>query len=103
MASRAGNRESGRAPRRQAVRWLRVAAIAVGGVAFVAGWITAGWVVGLDRIVRSRFEGQRFQVPSRVYSAPMILYPGLDWKLVDLDATLRRLGYRKARATDSMP
>jgi penicillin-binding protein 1B len=80
-----------------------VAAIAVGGAAFVVGWVTAGWVVGLDRIVRSRFEGQRFRVPSRVYSAPMILYPGLDAKLVDLDATLRRLGYRRARATQDMP
>jgi len=55
--------------------------------------------VGLDRVVRARFEGQRFRVPSRVYSAPSILYPGLDWKLVDLEGSLRRLGYR--RVTDT--
>src|SRR3990172_9168214 len=44
-------------------------------------------------------KGQRFLVPSRVYSAPSILYPGLDWKLVDLEGTLRRLGYRKVATT----
>jgi penicillin-binding protein 1B len=41
-------------------------------------------------------------VPSRVYTAPTILYPGLDWKLVDLDGTLRRLGYRSARGVDQL-
>ena len=63
----------------------------VGG-AFIVGWLTASWVAQLDRSVQARFEGQRFRVPSRVYTAPSIIYPGLDWKLVDLEATLRRLG-----------
>jgi penicillin-binding protein 1B len=49
--------------------------------------------------VVARFEGQRFRVPSRVYSAPAIVYPGLDWQLVDLPGTLQRLGYRKAGST----
>jgi penicillin-binding protein 1B len=52
--------------------------------------------------VRSRFEGPRFQVPSRVYSAPSILYPGLDWKLVGLEETLSRLGYRRAASTKEL-
>jgi len=72
-------------------------------VAFVAGWMAAGWVVGLDRIVQSRFEGHKFRVPSRVYTAPTIVYPGLDWKLVDLEGSLRRLGYRRARTTKQLP
>jgi penicillin-binding protein 1B len=72
----------------------------VAGSAFLAGWTTAGWIVGLDRIVQARFEGHRFRVPSRVYSAPAILYPGLDWRLVDLEGTLRRLGYRRIGRTD---
>jgi penicillin-binding protein 1B len=73
----------------------------VGG-AFIVGWLTAGWVAQLDRSVQARFEGQRFRVPSRVYTAPSIIYPGLDWKLVDLEATLRRLGYRRARGTRNL-
>ncbi len=55
--------------------------------------------MSLDRVVRARFEGQRFRVPSRVYSAPTILYPGLDWKLIDLEGSLRRLGYRRVKQT----
>jgi penicillin-binding protein 1B len=53
-------------------------------------------VVRLDGVVRDRFEGRLFRVPSRVLSAPTILYPGLDWKRVDLLGTLQRLGYRES-------
>ena len=81
---------------------MRALALGVIGVAFVGGWLAAGWVVSLDRIVQRRFEGQRFQVPSRVYSAPTIIYPGLDWKLIDLEGGLRRLGYRKVAETKSL-
>jgi penicillin-binding protein 1B len=81
---------------------VRIAAIAVGGGAFIVGWLTASWVAQLDRSVQARFEGQRFRVPSRVYTAPSIIYPGLDWRLVDLEATLRRLGYRRARSTRNL-
>lgn len=71
--------------------------------AFLAGFGLAGWVVELDRIVRDRFEGMVFRVPSRVYSAPTIVYPGLDWKQVDLRGTLARLGYRKATSAGAVP
>ncbi len=79
-----------------------MAALGIGSAGFVAGFVFAGYVVRLDRIVRERFEGQRFRVPSRVYSAPSILYPGLDWKLVDLEGTLQRLGYRKVAASGEL-
>jgi penicillin-binding protein 1B len=55
----------------------------------------SGWVVRQDRIVVARFDGRRFSVPSKVLSAPTILYPGLDWKRAQLPQTLDRLGYRK--------
>ncbi len=70
---------------------------------FPIGFVTGGWVVGLDRIVTARFEGQRFRVPSRVFAAPTILYPGLDWKLVELRETMQRLGYREAPGTRDLP
>jgi len=46
-----------------------------------------------------RFAGRSFRVPSRVFSAPTILYPGLDYELVDLRGILDRLGYREAVET----
>ncbi|NIM01932.1 MAG: hypothetical protein GTN89_14210, partial [Acidobacteria bacterium] len=55
-----------------------------------------------DRVVRARFDGQRFRVPSRVYSAPAIVYPGLDAKLSDLRGVLVRLGYRASRDAKSV-
>jgi penicillin-binding protein 1B len=60
-------------------------------------------VLRLDRIVVARFEGQRFRVPSRVLSAPTILYPGLDWKRLDLRETLLRLGYRERPGEAQLP
>jgi penicillin-binding protein 1B len=83
-------------PRRARIarRWLRAFGLAVAGAGFAAGFVAAGYFVSLDRHVRARFEGRRFEVPSRVFSAPPILYPGLDWQLVDLRGTLARLGFR---------
>jgi len=71
------------------------------GLALFLGSAAAGGIAGrelaqLDLIVRTRFEGTLFRVPSRVLSAPLILYPGLDYTLIDLRGTLDRLGYREA-------
>src|SRR5512145_366056 len=74
-------------------RWIAGVLLAAG---FLGGFATARMVVHLDGVVRERFEGRLFRVPSRVLSAPTILYPGLDWKQVDLLGTLQRLGYRES-------
>lgn len=63
-------------------------------VAFGAGVFLARAGARLDRVVRARFEGPLFQVPSRVFAAPMILSAGLDVRQVDLRGALQRLGYR---------
>ena len=68
-------------------------------VAFVVGLRVADAIVELDRVVVARFEGRQFTVPSRVLSAPTILYPGLDATRVDLPATLLRLGYREQQGS----
>ena len=79
-------------------RWwsLRTAAVALFLVSAAAGGVVGRQLVQLDRVVRQRFEGKLFRVPSRVMSAPIILYPGLDPTLLDLRGTLQRLGYREA-------
>lgn len=73
-------------------RALRIALVLAG---FVGGVFAGTWFVRLDRIVTTRFDGQRFRVPARVLSAPTLLYPGLDWAQSDLRNTLLRLGYRE--------
>ncbi|MEN8183849.1 MAG: transglycosylase domain-containing protein, partial [Myxococcota bacterium] len=78
-------------------RPVRIAVWVLLFAGFVGGFLTARTLLRLDQLVVSRFEGRIFQVPSRVLSAPTILYPGLDWKHVDLRGTLVRLGYRQVQ------
>ncbi|NRA07541.1 MAG: PBP1A family penicillin-binding protein [Myxococcales bacterium] len=87
----------------RAPAWMRRLAAGVLALAFAAGFWCSAQVLALDRTVRERFEGVQFRVPSRVYSAPEILYPGLDWQRMDLRGTLRRLGYREARESRDLP
>lgn len=75
---------------RRALAWL------VLGVAFLVGFAGARTLVGIDQELRKRFEGTLFRVPSRVFAAPLILYPGADFERLDLAGTLKRLGYRPA-------
>ena len=72
-------------------------------VACLAGVWTAGWLLDLDRVVVSRFEGRRFAVPSRVYAAPTVIYPGADWQRLDLPGWLTRMGYREDAETGPLP
>jgi penicillin-binding protein 1B len=74
---------------------MRGVAIALFLAAAALGGVVGRDLAQLDRIVRARFDGTLFRVPSRVLSAPLILYPGLDYTLIDLRGTLERLGYRE--------
>lgn len=92
-------RPAGRRRKGRRLGWLtpprlRIAGLLLAVLAFALGLMAADWVVELDRIVAERFEGRQFTVPSRVLSAPTILYPGLDAARSDLRGTLLRLGYR---------
>jgi penicillin-binding protein 1B len=69
---------------------------------FLAGCFVGARMVRLDRVITARFEGQRFRVPSRVLSAPTILYPGLDWRRIELRSLLIRLGYRELELRGSL-
>ncbi|RJP83102.1 MAG: PBP1A family penicillin-binding protein [Desulfobacteraceae bacterium] len=49
----------------------------------------------LSNMVETRFSGTRWQIPSRVYSDTMLLFPGQRLQLPDFYEKLRRLHYRK--------
>jgi penicillin-binding protein 1B len=55
----------------------------------------AGYVVFLDHVVRSRFEGTRWALPAHVYARPLELYPGLDLSDGQFEEELQGLGYRQ--------
>jgi len=98
--SRGKRRARGRVALSSRLRTLGAVLVAAG---FAAGFATAVYVVRLDRIVVARFAGPHFRVPSRVFSAPTILYPGLNYELIDLRGTFERLGYREAEETRDLP
>ncbi|TYL47203.1 transglycosylase domain-containing protein [Marinomonas sp. IMCC 4694] len=60
------------------------------------------WVWWLNGQVVARFEGQKWQVPSEVYSAPIVLTNGAPWKKQDLEALLEETGYRFGRNSQNV-
>ncbi|OEY66520.1 penicillin-binding protein 1B [Marinobacter sp. X15-166B] len=61
----------------------------------IAVVILAGWLVYLDAVVTSRFEGRRFEVPSRVYARPLELYDGASISVGALKRELELAGYQQ--------
>lgn len=59
------------------------------------------WVVYLDSQVTRRFEGHRWEVPSRVYASPLELYEGAGLSAADLILELQALGYRQDASLSS--
>ena len=57
--------------------------------------LLAGWMVYLDAVVTSRFEGRRFEVPSRVYARPLELFDGASVSAGALERELSLSGFRK--------
>ena len=66
------------------------------GVAFGGGLVLLSiYTYSLHTIVAERFEGNRWNHPSKIYSDSFILYPGQDIEGIHLVDRLTRLGYRE--------
>ncbi len=78
-------------------RWLFVALLKVVMWTSLVGLLIAtGYVYYLDRHISKTFEGRRWSVPAQVYAQPLELYPGKKLTNAQLQAELRRLGYRQS-------
>jgi penicillin-binding protein 1B len=62
--------------------------------------VLAVYVVHLDRIVTTQFEGRRWTLPAQVYAAPQELYAGEALSAPDLEHELLRLQYRRVNQLD---
>jgi penicillin-binding protein 1B len=60
----------------------------------------AGYLLWLDHLVTSRFDGRRWNLPAHVYARPLEIYAGSPLSADALTAELRRLGYRSAATAD---
>ena len=57
-----------------------------------------GWYVWhLSDVVEAKFEGRKWEFPSKIYADSKIMYPGMRVPVVQLREKLRRLGYRSSR------
>ena len=59
--------------------------------------LIVGYLLYLDHLITSTFDGRRWSVPARVYAQPVELYPGLAIEANDLEVELRRLGYHRGQ------
>ena len=58
------------------------------------------WVYNLNKEVKSKFEGRKYVIPSRVYSAPLELVSGTKLSKERVYYELRALSYQKADKLD---
>jgi len=84
-----------KAPRSGAKRTL-LGTLFVFGCFVVAA--ATGYVLYLNHLITSTFDGRRWSVPARVYAQPLELYPGLALEIPSLEIELKRLGYRRGDA-----
>lgn len=64
-------------------------------VAFVAGCLVYSYMNYLDEVVRTQFNGKRWEIPARVYASPLEMYAGLHLSAQDLKTVLTQLRYRQ--------
>lgn len=60
-------------------------------------FLVAAYGLFLDYQVTRKFEGQRWKLPSKIYSAPFVLSRGLDIEKTRLIGRLKRLSYRPVK------
>lgn len=81
--------------------WLRRLVKRLFVISFVLTFLAAIpvsiWVWWLDQELVQNFEGQKWQVPAEVYSAPTLLRTGDQWRKQDLEKSLQQAGYRFGR------
>ncbi|KZM40796.1 penicillin-binding protein [Marinomonas sp. SBI22] len=97
--SRKTSRPRGKKPIKQS--WFKRFIKRLFVICFVLGLIAAiplsVWVWWLDKELVQHFEGQKWQVPAEVYSAPTLLRSGDQWRKQDLEKSLQQAGYRFGR------
>ena len=71
----------------------------IGLVLLIAAGVVSGglYLKHLEGIVAAKFEGPKWQFPSKIYSDSFLLYDGMSLRIEDLREKLRRLGYRESR------
>ena len=92
-------RRAGSRSRRHSRRGFRLGGFLFGwlSILVVGATVAVGlYGVHLDRVVRGKFEGQRWALPARVWARPLELYAGSRLSPDQFESELKRLNYRAA-------
>lgn len=54
------------------------------------------YIIRLDNIIRDKFEGNRWDIPAKVYARPLEVYANAPVELADFQQELNMLGYKKS-------
>ena len=88
-------------PKRRARRRRGLLSRLVRGLFMLGLLLSLALVFALDVVVRSKFSGAKWSLPSHVYSRALELYEGLSLRQGQLVWELEKLGYRKASTITS--
>ena len=86
-------RKKSKPPAGRRTQRLLIRNLLIGGGLGIA--LIAGYLLYLDHLITSTFDGRRWSVPARVYAQPLELYPGLPVEADEIEVELKRLGYRR--------
>ncbi len=73
---------------------LRLLLMVIGGSMIIALLAGGMYLVHLDQMIRSRFDGNRWSLPARVYASPLELFPDMTMRPEEIAEELRLLFYR---------
>jgi penicillin-binding protein 1B len=86
-----------RLPRRLA-RW-QLPALAAAALLLVLLVVGGLYILSLEREITAKWEGRKWNLPSRVYSDVEPLYPGLNLAQAEIPEKLESLGYQRVNGT----
>jgi len=78
---------------------FKVAIPAVLVIVAIVSLLAVWYLKRLEGEVTAKFEGEKWQFPSKIYSDTFLLYAGMNLRAEDLREKLRRLDYRETRQT----
>lgn len=75
--------------------------ILIFSVLIIGGFVVFGaYLVRLDNIIREKFEGQRWDIPAKVFARPLEIYANAPISQQDFAQELKLLGYKTAASYD---
>ncbi|MDE0214899.1 MAG: transglycosylase domain-containing protein [Deltaproteobacteria bacterium] len=80
------------------IRFLKIVAALFVVLGLAGAGLGAWYVSHLSGVVKAKFEGRKWEFPSKIYADSKIIYPGMYLSMDEVRDKLRRLGYRISKA-----